>query len=274
MKETTSEQRGAYRAVSIALFLCLFAGQAALIAMSPVLAEAASDLARLDGRGRSAADGHRPRGGHHGARCSAPSPERIGLGRQLLGGLGAARARLARERGGPEFRSAGAGSVAGGRRRRRADDRRGRSPRRSGSRPELRTRALSWALVGQPAAWIVGMPLIGLVGEHSWRYGWLAAPARRRCRGRGARRAAGAAAGRPVHRPARARAALGDRLLARWLASELLANAAWAGTLVYSGALFAESYGTSTRRDGRACSRSRPCAYVAGNMASPAPRRA
>ena len=45
MTETTkSETSGGYGAVSVALFLCLFAGQAALIAMSPVLAEAASDL--------------------------------------------------------------------------------------------------------------------------------------------------------------------------------------------------------------------------------------
>src|SRR4029453_14160644 len=41
---------------------------------------------------------------------------------------------------------------------------------------ELRTRTLSWALVGQPAAWIVGMPFLGVVGAHSWRYGWLALP--------------------------------------------------------------------------------------------------
>ena len=45
MTETTTvDTRGGYRSVSIALFLCLFAGQAALIAMSPVLAKAASDL--------------------------------------------------------------------------------------------------------------------------------------------------------------------------------------------------------------------------------------
>ena len=39
---TRGDTSGGYRAVSIALFLCLFAGQAALIAMSPVLADAAS----------------------------------------------------------------------------------------------------------------------------------------------------------------------------------------------------------------------------------------
>ena len=43
-KTTRGDAGGGYRAVSIALFLCLFAAQAALITMSPVLADAASDL--------------------------------------------------------------------------------------------------------------------------------------------------------------------------------------------------------------------------------------
>ena len=85
--------------------------------------------------------------------------------------------------------------------------------------PERRTRTLSWALVGQPAAWIVGMPLIGLVGERSWRYGWLALPLVAAVAGRDPRRVARAGSRPPASRPARARAALGDRALARWLAS-------------------------------------------------------
>src|SRR5215471_13283552 len=42
--DTTKSTSGAYRAVSLTLFASLFASQAAVIAMSPVLAEAASDL--------------------------------------------------------------------------------------------------------------------------------------------------------------------------------------------------------------------------------------
>ena len=100
------------------------------------------------------------------------------------------------------------------------------------------------------------MPLIGALGERSWRYGWLALPLAAAV---AAAILVAARAGQPParSRPARARAVLGDRTLARWLASELLANAAWAGTLVYAGALFAESYGTSTEADRGACSRSR-----------------
>jgi predicted MFS family arabinose efflux permease len=131
--------------------------------------------------------------------------------------------------------------------------------------PALRPRVLSWALVGQPAAWIVGMPLIGLLGERSWRYGWLALPLV------GAVAAGTLVASRSGHpslpsRPARARAVLADRVLARWLASELLANAAWAGTLVYAGALFVDSYGTSTKLTGCLLAVAAG-AYVAGNLA-------
>jgi predicted MFS family arabinose efflux permease len=130
--------------------------------------------------------------------------------------------------------------------------------------PELRTQTLSWALVGQPAAWIVGMPLLGVVGEHSWRFGWLALPF-----------AAAVTAGilvatRPKDEPARSqpartRAVLADRTLARWLASELLANAGWAGTLVFAGALFAESYATSAALTGCLLAVA-AVAYVAGNL--------
>ncbi len=130
--------------------------------------------------------------------------------------------------------------------------------------PELRTRTLSWALVGQPAAWIVGMPLIGLVGEHSWRYGWLALPL---VAAVAAAVLVAPRAGQPAGRvrPTRTRAVLGDPVLVRWLASELLANAAWAGTLVFSGALYSESYGTSTGMTGCLLAVA-ACAYVAGNL--------
>ena len=43
-------------------------------------------------------------------------------------------------------------------------------------------------------------------------------------------------------------AVLRDRTVAPWLVSELLANSAWAGTLVYAGALFAEVHGASPSR--------------------------
>jgi predicted MFS family arabinose efflux permease len=130
--------------------------------------------------------------------------------------------------------------------------------------PELRTRALSWALVGQPSAWIVGMPLLGALGERSWRYGWLALP------GVAAVAAAvlvASRSGRPPAgaRPTDARAVLADRILARWLVGEVLANAAWAATLVYAGALFAESYGTPSELRGWLLAVA-AVAHVTGNL--------
>lgn len=118
--------------------------------------------------------------------------------------------------------------------------------------PELRTRVLSWALVGQPAAWIVGMPLSGIVGEWSWRYAWLTVPFAAAL-GAGlvlvlGFRAAGSEPDAP--QPVALRSALVDPDVARWLAAELLANTAWAGTLVYAGALFVESYDSTTATAG------------------------
>jgi DHA1 family inner membrane transport protein len=263
MTDTTKDNAGGgYGAVSVTLFLCLFASQAAVIAMSPVLADAASDLHVSTA---SAGQMRTITGLAAGitALLLGAVAARVGLGRQLLvasalvalGSLTSAvaptftlltLAQLPVGVGVAVLTTAGTLAAA------------------EWVSPAVRTRALSWALVGQPAAWIVGMPLVGLLGERSWRYGWLALPL-----------VAAVAAGILVaprvgqlparSRPAGARAALADRTLARWLASELFANAAWAGTLVYAGALFADSYGTSTRLTGflLACAAG---AYVAGNL--------
>lgn len=102
------------------------------------------------------------------------------------------------------------------------------------------TRVLSWALVGQPAAWVVGMPVVGLVADIDWRLAWLAVPFA----------AAMVALIAVRRRPARATSALSasslpvwrDHEVAGWAVGELLATAGWSGTLVFSGALFLESY--------------------------------
>ena len=261
-KTTRGDTSGGYRAVGMALFSCLFAGQAALIAMSPVLAEAAADLhvsTAVAGQLRTIT------GLTAGitALLLGALAGRVGFGRQLL----AASALLAigsiASAAAPTFALLAlaqmpigvavavlttAGTLAAA----------------EWVPPELRTRILSWALVGQPAAWIVGMPLVGVLGECSWRYGWLALPLA------GAVAAAilvSSRAGQPPAqpRPASARAVLRDRALARWLASELLANAAWAGTLVYAGALFAESYAASTGVTGCLLAVA-ASAYVVGNL--------
>ena len=126
-----------------------------------------------------------------------------------------------------------------------------------------RTMVLARTLVGQPTAWIVGMPLIGLLGEASWRYGWLALPfaasvavtlalARRR--------------GAEAPSRARFRDAFAEPTTRRWALAELLTNCGWTGTLVYAGALFADSYDTPATLTGLLLAAG-AAAYVAGNIA-------
>jgi DHA1 family inner membrane transport protein len=117
-----------------------------------------------------------------------------------------------------------------------------------------RARVLSWTLLGQPAAWVAGMPLIGVISQLDWRYAWLtvplaaslvAVPAVALRPGRAARLPGAAEATRggtePVWRRSR---------VARWAVGELLAQSGWGATLVYAGALFIESYGLSTAETG------------------------
>jgi predicted MFS family arabinose efflux permease len=262
LTSTTNGNGHGYRAVSVALFTSLFAGQAALIAMSPVLAQAAHDL-----HVSTAAAGQLRTVTGLVAGIAAlllgRAAGRLGLGRQLLsaaallvlGSLASAAA--------PNFALLAVAQVPVGVGVAVATTA-GTLAAAEWVAPQLRTRTLSWALVGQPAAWVVGMPLLGIVGEYSWRAGWIVLPLV-------AALAAGALVAPRRAEPAAAvqrvgaRATLGDPLLARWLASELLANSAWAGTLVFSGALYAESYGSSAGVTGIALALA-ACAYVCGNL--------
>jgi predicted MFS family arabinose efflux permease len=60
---------------------------------------------------------------------------------------------------------------------------------------------------------------------------------------------------------------IADATLGAWLTAELSANAAWAGTLVYAGALFAQSYGVSTASTGWLLAVA-AAAYVVGNISA------
>jgi predicted MFS family arabinose efflux permease len=129
--------------------------------------------------------------------------------------------------------------------------------------PELRSRVVARALAGAPAAWVIGMPAIGLVTEVSWRLAFVVVPLP-------AALLTGALvlASRPETASRRPDGSL-MRLLRRpgarrWALGELLAMSSWAGTLVFSGALFIEVYGASTRLTGLllACI---AVAYLAGN---------
>ena len=122
---------------------------------------------------------------------------------------------------------------------------------------------LALALLGPPLAWIVGMPLVGLVGEVSWRLAWLAIPV---CMALVRDRPA---ARRPATPPAPARAGLRTVFtypgVVRWSVGELLAFSGWAGALVYVGALLVESYDLSIAATGLALGFG-ALVYVPGNL--------
>ena len=126
-----------------------------------------------------------------------------------------------------------------------------------------RSRVLAIALLGPPLAWIVGMPLVGLVGEISWRLAWLVVPV---CM---AAVAITLLLRRPATPPAPARAGLRTVFrypgIVRWSTGELLAFSGWAGALVYVGALLADSYDLSVAATGLALGFG-ALIYVPGNL--------
>jgi predicted MFS family arabinose efflux permease len=87
------------------------------------------------------------------------------------------------------------------------------------------------------------MPVIGAVGDAGWRAAWIAVP------GAAGLLALALVRTRPPDAPSRrSRDAVGAWRrpeVARFAGGELLANAAWAEVLTYSGALLLESYAIS-----------------------------
>ena len=108
---------------------------------------------------------------------------------------------------------------------------------------DLRSRALSWILPGTALAWIVGMPIVGVVGEISWRLTGIAVPIAAAIPALIAVRRLPCL---PLPRTA-LRGELGsllrDTIVRRWAFGELCAFSAAAGSAVYMGALMIESYG-------------------------------
>jgi predicted MFS family arabinose efflux permease len=127
-----------------------------------------------------------------------------------------------------------------------------------------RGRTTARALAGPPAAWIVGMPLIGAVSEMHWRLAFLVLPLP------AAVLALAAFLARPTDEPVDRPDATFTLLLREpgvlaWASGEVLANAAWAGTLVFSGALFIDHHGASAKVTGFLLSLV-AVAYLAGNQ--------
>jgi DHA1 family inner membrane transport protein len=126
-----------------------------------------------------------------------------------------------------------------------------------------RSRVLALTLLGPPLAWIVGMPLVGVVGEISWRLAWIVVPVSM------AVVAIGLLLSRSMTPPARERAGLRLVLsqpgVKRWSIGELFAFSGWAGALVYVGALLVESYDLSIAATGLALGFG-ALVYVPGNF--------
>jgi len=131
------------------------------------------------------------------------------------------------------------------------------------SAPAGRSRVLGWALLGQPAAWIVGVPVIGALASSSWRLTMCVPFAASSI-------ALAAVATRPPDAPAapraRMQAVLGrDSALTGWAMGELLAYAAWGGTITFAAALMIESYGSSPTLVGLLIAAA-ATAYFPGNL--------
>ena len=229
----------AERRITFSLFLCVFAAQTGVIALAPVLTAVASEFGvstAIVGQLRSVA-------GLAAGVASLALPaaaRRLGLSRLLRAGAALLVVASLVSAAAPTFwllalaqvpigiavsvLMATATSAAG-----------------DWAAAPARGRVLGWVLIGSPAAWIVGMPALGLLGGASWRLGWLALPL-------AAALAAFVAVPDRQNAPSEERGGLGvalvDPVLRRWLLAELAANSAWLGTLVYAGALFADTYAT------------------------------
>jgi DHA1 family inner membrane transport protein len=237
---------GAYARPALALFLCLLAAQSGITALSPVLPRVAEEF-----EVSVAAAGQLRTGAGVVAGATALLvgllARRFGLRRVLGVGLGLLAVGCLASGGAPTLAVLAAGQIATG-----AAVAillaAGTAAAAEWAPPERRARLLSLALIGQACAWIVGMPLVGITAELSWRYS-IAVPL-------AATVAAGLALGRApatrggAHEQGSIRSALRNRALAAWAAGELLACSAWAGTLVYAGAFFIEARGSSLARTG------------------------
>jgi MFS transporter, DHA1 family, inner membrane transport protein len=223
------------------LFACLFASQAALLVLSPVL----PDIAREFNTSTAAAGQLRTVLGAAGgvtAISLALTGRRPGLRAMLMHGANLVLAGAVTSALAPSFLvlafaqaviGVGIGVIVAI----------GIAAAAEWAQPADRAKTLAWAIAGMPTAWVVGMPLAGLAASAGWRVAWVVVAA-------GAALIALAllrlrAADAPSERLSDATVAWRRPEVARFTLAELLANAAWASVLTYSGALLIESYGAS-----------------------------
>jgi DHA1 family inner membrane transport protein len=227
---------------SAVLFACLFASQSALLVLSPILV----DVAREFGISAAPAGQLRSISGATGgvaALVVATAPRRPGLRALLSLGTALVVAGSVLSAAAPSFfvlaaaqsvLGVGVGLLVAV----------GIAAAGEWPAPANRPHVLAWTIVGMPAAWIVGVPVIGAVAEHGWRWAFVAVPA-----------VAGLVALALVRlRPPEVSSRRAGETVSAWRRpdvarfafGELLANAAWAAVLTYSGTLLRESYPISS----------------------------
>jgi MFS transporter, DHA1 family, inner membrane transport protein len=252
----SSKPRIARPGTATLLFTCLFAVQAAFLTLAPIL----PDIAREFDVSTAVGGQLRTVSGLAGAVTAVFAialRRRAGVRRLLIVGLVAIAAGTLASAAAPSFAAlaaaqiplgAGLALVLGA----------GLAAAAEWSTPEDRPRVLAWTLLGQPGAWVAGMPLIGLVADGDWRLAWIVpfgaavaalvgvarrgSPSRAAGAGHAGRRPGSAAAQSIWRRPD----------VIGWALGELFAFTAWSGVLVYIGALLIESYGLSTGTTGLA----------------------
>jgi predicted MFS family arabinose efflux permease len=223
------------------LFLCLFASQAGLLVLSPIL----PDIAREFGISTATAGQLRSISGASGGLTAVllvVAPRRPGLRDLLSAGAALVALGSALSAAAPTFAvlaaaqgvlGIGIGVLVAA----------GIAAAGEWPAPAQRPQVLAWAIVGMPAAWIAGMPVVGAVAGIDWRAAWLAVPMVV------ALATLALVSMRPADPPSRrtgdAASAWRRPDVARFAGGELLANAAWASVLTYAGALLVASYDIS-----------------------------
>lgn len=223
-------------------FVCLFAAQAGLLTLSPILPSVARDF----GVSTAAAGQLRTLAGLSGAVAAVAVVlvgRRVGLRRLLLAGNGLLALGSAASAAAPSLIALATAQVAVGAATGLLISG-GLAAAAAWAPSERRAGTLAWASLGQPTSWVAGMPLIGVSADLGWRYAWLGVPL--------AAAVAGLAAVGSRPRDQRASASTGrayslrwDAKLVGWTVGELLSYAGWGGTLVYAGSLLVESYDTA-----------------------------
>ena len=160
------------RTVGITLFLCFAASQSSLLVLTPVLAGVASDFGvstALAGQLRTVS------GLAAGvtAVLTGLVATRVGLRELLLGSLalialGSTVSALAPDLAVLALAQAAIGAGIG------FSYSAALAAVADWSTPEERSKVLAAALLGPPTAWVIGMPVAGLVGGVSWRLVWIA----------------------------------------------------------------------------------------------------